>query len=111
MLRVAAQYLGDKRRLYGIKTERLRTSENQLALGNLLDDEKQLQKQLNEAIAQANSDADESTEPAPPPPPKAKPKGRRDLLSNDLPRFLVDLRDPKLEQTAKQIGWDERALP
>ena len=98
-----------KRRLYGIKTERLKTSENQLALGNLLDDEKQLQKQLNQAIAQANSDADESTEPASPPPPKAKPKGRRNLLSSDLPRFLVDLRDPKLEQTAKQIGWDESA--
>jgi hypothetical protein len=33
--------------------------------------------------------------------------GRRNLLSSDLPRFLVDLRDPKLEQTAKFIGWEE----
>jgi len=96
-----------KRRLFGNKTERLRTSENQLALGNLLDDEKQLQKQLDEAVAKAKSDGEAGTLPAPPPEPKAKPKGRRNLLSTDLPRFFVDLRDPKLEQTAKQIGWDE----
>jgi len=98
-----------KRRLYGTKTERLRTSENQLALGDLLNDEKQLQKQLDEALAKAKSETGESNDPAPapPPPPKAKPKGRRDLLSSDLPRILVDLRDPKLEQTGKLIGWDE----
>ncbi len=96
-----------KRRLYGTKSERLRTSENQLALGDLLDDEKQLQKQLDAAVAKAKSAGDESSEPAPPPAPKAKPKGRRDLLSSDLPRVLVDIRDPKLEQTAKHIGWDE----
>lgn len=96
-----------KRRLYGTKTERLQTSENQLALGNLLDDEKQLQKQLDEALAKAKSEAGESNDPAPPPAPKAKPKGRRDLLSSDLPRILVDIRDPKLEQTGKLIGWDE----
>jgi transposase len=98
-----------KRRLYGTKTERLRTSENQLALGDLLDDEKQLQKQLDEAIKKAQSASDESSEPAPPPAAKAKPKGRRDLLSSDLPRTVVDIRDPKLEQTAKHIGWDESA--
>ena len=96
-----------KRRLYGTKTERLRTSENQLALGNLLADEKQLQKQLDEAVAKAKSDAGESKDPSPPPAPKAKPKGRRDLLSSDLPRVLVDLRDPKLERIGKLIGWDE----
>ncbi|HWA74836.1 MAG TPA: IS66 family transposase [Polyangiaceae bacterium] len=96
-----------KRRLYGTKTERLQTSENQLALGNLLDDEKQLQKQLDEALAKAKAEAGQSNDPAPPPTPKAKPKGRRDLLSSDLPRILVDLRDPKLEQIGKLIGWDE----
>jgi len=98
-----------KRRLYGTKTERLRTSENQLALGDLLNDEKQLQKQLDAAVAKAKSAGDEQTEAAPPPTPKAKPKGRRDLLSSDLPRTVVDIRDPKLEQTAKHIGWDESA--
>lgn len=96
-----------KRRLYGTKTERLRTSENQLALGGLLDDEKQLQKQLDEAVAKAKSEGDSANDPASPPVPKAKPKGRRDLLSSDLPRILVDIRDPKLEQTGKHIGWDE----
>ena len=96
-----------KRRLFGNKTERLRTSENQLALGDLLDDEKQLQKQLDEAVAKAKPGGEAGALPAPPPELKAKPKGRRNLLSTDLPRFFVDLRDPKLEQTAKQIGWDE----
>jgi len=79
-----------KRRLYGTKTERLRTSENQLALGDLLSSEKQLQKQLDAAVGQASSAGAESSEPAPPPAPKAKPKGRRDLLSSDLPRTVVD---------------------
>jgi transposase IS166 family protein len=45
-----------KRRLYGTKTERLRTSENQLALGDLLNDNKQLQKQLDAAVAEAKSE-------------------------------------------------------
>ena len=96
-----------KRRLFGNKTERLRTSENQLALGNLLDDEKRLQKQLDVAIAKAKPESDANSPPPATAAPKAKPKGRRDLLSSDLPRFLVDIRDPKLEETAKHIGWDE----
>jgi len=96
-----------KRRLFGNKTERLRTSEHQLSLGDLLSDEKQLQKQLEAAIAKANSEGDASSEPTLPRAPKARPKGRRDLLSSDLPRVLVDIRDPKLEETAKHIGWDE----
>jgi transposase len=96
-----------KRRLYGTKTERLRTSENQLALGNLLDDEKQLQKQLDAAVAEAKAASDASSEHEQPAAAKAKPKGRRDLLSSDLPRFPLEFRDPKLEGTAKLIGWDE----
>ena len=55
-----------KRRLYGNKTERLRTSENQLALGDLLNDEKQLKKQLDEALAKANAEADQTAPPSPP---------------------------------------------
>jgi chromosome segregation ATPase len=42
-----------KRRLFGNKTEKTQTSELQLALGSLLDEEKQLQKQLNEAVSNA----------------------------------------------------------
>jgi len=97
-----------KRRLFGTKTERLRTSENQLALGDLLKDDRQLQEQLDAAVTKAKAATDEEpAEPAPPPAPKAKPKGRRDLLSTDLPRTVVDIRDPRLDQTARLIGWDE----
>jgi hypothetical protein len=52
-----------KRRLFGNKTERLRTSENQLALGTLLDDEKRLQKQLDAAVAATKAADDASTPP------------------------------------------------
>ena len=96
-----------KRRIYGNKTERLRTSEQQLTLGNLLDDEKQLQKELDAAVAKAHA-SDEAA--APPPPadePKAKPKGRRDLATSDLPRFLLEIRDEELEKSAKLIGFDD----
>jgi len=64
-----------KRRLYGNKTERLRTSENQLALGDLLNDEKQLKKQLDDAFAKAKAEADQAAPPPPPGAAKAKPKG------------------------------------
>lgn len=93
-----------KRRIYGNKTEKLRTSENQLALGDLLDDEKQLQAQLAEAVANAKPESE-----APPPPPaepKVKPKGRRDLALSDLPKVLLEIRHDELEKTAKHIGWD-----
>jgi Transposase C of IS166 homeodomain len=96
-----------KRRLYGKKTERLHTSENQLALGNLLNDEKQLQKQLDEGrssgkVGRRRKQRARSAASA-----QSELTGRRNLLSSDLLRVLVDIRDPKLEQTAKQIGWDE----
>ena len=45
-----------RRRLYGNKTEHSQTSELQLTLGDLLDAEKRLQKQLDEAIAQYAKD-------------------------------------------------------
>jgi transposase len=95
-----------KRRLYGNKTERLRTSENQLALGDLLNDEKQLKKQLDEALAKAKAEADQAAPPPPPAAAKAKPKGRRDLSTSDLPQVLLEILDEDLEKTAKRIGWD-----
>lgn len=94
-----------KRRIYGTKTEKLRTSENQLALGNLLDDEKQLQAQLAEAVAKAKPEM-EAAPPPPPAEPKAKPTGRRDLALSDLPKVLLEILDEDLEKTAKRIGWD-----
>lgn len=94
-----------KRRLFGNKTERLRTSENQLALGTLLDDEKQLQKQLAAAVA-ATKAANEPSAPPTHPAAKAKPKGRRDLSTSDLPKVLLEILDEDLEKSAKRVGWD-----
>lgn len=95
-----------KRRIYGNKTERVQTSELQLSLGDLLDAEKQLQKELDAAVAKARAG-----EPDFPPPatPKTgtKPKGRRDLSTSDLPRVLLQIDDEELEKTAKRIGYDE----
>jgi transposase len=97
-----------KRRIYGNKTERSQTSELQLALGGLFDAEKQLQKQLDEAVAQANEQAggDDSSEK---PKRKAKPSGtgRRDWLASNLSRSYFDILDPELEKTARRIGFEE----
>jgi transposase len=93
-----------RRRIYGNKTERGHTSELQLTLGNLLDAEKQLQKQLDEAVAKAKNAADE---PAAPTSEKTKPKGRRDLSTSDLPRFLLEILDEDLEKSGKRIGFED----
>ena len=100
-----------KRRLFGNKTERTRASELQLALGSLLDDEKQLQQQLDEAVsnaAAAGKDGDGASS-RPSETTKGKPKGRRDLLASGLPQVPLEILDPELEKTAKRIGF-ERSL-
>ncbi|HEY6880348.1 MAG TPA: IS66 family transposase [Polyangiales bacterium] len=97
-----------KRRIYGNKTERSQTNELQLSLGNLLDAEKKLQKQLDEAVSKAKADggaAAETTSAGEKP--KAKPTGRRDLLASNLPRFLLEIFDEELEKTAKRIGFED----
>lgn len=94
-----------KRRIYGNKTEKTRTSELQLTLGDLLDAEKQLQKELDAAVAKAQG-SDEAGGAPPADAPKSKPKGRRDLSTSDLPRFLLEIREEELEKTAKLIGFD-----
>lgn len=93
-----------KRRLFGNKTERTQTSELQLALGSLLDEEKQLQKQLDEAVANAAAagNEDDGTPARPGEKAKAKPKGRRDLLASGLPQVPLEILDPELEKTAKR---------
>jgi transposase len=97
-----------KRRIYGNKTERSQTSELQLSLGDLFEAEKQLQKQLDQAVAQANGQPADGT-----PPEKQKPKtkpsgtGRRDWLVSDLPRSCIEILDPELEKRAKRIGFEE----
>jgi transposase len=96
-----------KRRLYGNKTERLRTSEQQLTLGDLLTGEKQLQKELDAAVAQACGSEEALAEKPPAAESKTQPKGRRDLSASTLPRFLLVIRDEELEKTAKCIGFDD----
>lgn len=93
-----------KRRIYGNKTERLRTNEMQLALGDLLADERRLQKELDDAVEHTRQDVGGED---PPPSSKPKPKGRRNLNIGGLPRVPLELLDPVLEKTAKRIGFDE----
>ena len=97
-----------KRRIYGNKTERTQTSELQLSLGDLLDAEKKLQRELDEAVAKAQIDgAGDSGAGSPSEKPKATPTGRRDLSASRLPRFLLEICDEELEKTAKRIGFEE----
>lgn len=96
-----------KRRAYGNKTERARTNELQLALGDLLKDEKALQKQLDAAVTQAQDPGSDEAPPAEPEKAKAKPKGRRDLSASTLPRFLLEICDEEMEKRCKRIGFDE----
>ncbi len=95
-----------KRRIYGNKTERSHTSELQLTLGDLLESEKQLQKQLDEAIAKARASSNDAAEPPPNDKLQPKPKGRRDLSASNLPRVLLEILDEELEKSGKRIGFD-----
>ncbi len=96
-----------KRRIYGTKSERGRTSEQQLTLGSLLDAEKKLQRQLDRAVAKAESGRNDVAPPPAPEKEKARPKGRRDLSTSNLPRFVLEILDEDLEKTGKRIGFDE----
>lgn len=93
-----------KRRLYGNKTERSVTSELQLALGDLLATEAQLQKELDKRVKEA-------TEAAPPDPKgdgKPRPHGRRDLAASKLPRVVVEIVHEPLEaQGCRRIGFED----
>lgn len=93
-----------KRRLYGNKTERSATSEVQLALGDLLAGEAQLQKELDKKVKEA-------TEAAPPPPKgdgTARPHGRRNLAASKLPRVVVEIVDEVLEaQGWRRVGFED----
>ena len=90
-----------KRRLFGNKTERSHASEAQLALGDLLAAEAQLQRQLDAAIERAKDAIDPEPAPKPPGGPddgvKAMPRGRRDLRTSKLPRCSVEILDHDLE--------------
>jgi transposase len=100
-----------RRRLYGNKTERSATSELQLALGDLLAGEAQLQKDLEAAVGAAEA----ATEPTPDPtqPPRNtphKPRGRRNLLASKLPRYAVEILDAELEERGcRRIDFEDSA--
>lgn len=109
-----------KRRLYGNRTERSQTSELQLALGDLVAGEAQLQKELDDKVNQIRDAVEPKPEPelgpgpgpAPAPPPpggaRATPKGRRNLHLSKLPRVVVELLDSKLEDSGgRRIGFDD----
>lgn len=98
-----------KRRLFGTKSERSRTSEMQLTLGELFDAQKALQKKLDEAVQKAADEAG-SGEPRAPGRRKAHGGGRPQLELSKLPRVVVEIPDPDLEATAKRIGYDDSYL-
>src|SRR5579883_1095664 len=93
-----------KRRLYGNKTERSRTSELQLALGDLLAGEAQLQQDLDKKV-------EEAANAAPPEPEgkgKPRPHGRRNLLVSKLPRVVVEIIHEELEaRGCRRVGFEE----
>ena len=99
-----------KRKLFGTKSERGGTSELQLTLGALLDQQVVLQKQLEALVAQQNDGSPAQPATATDPDsvkPKVSPKGRRDLSASTLPRVVVDITDAKLAQLGKLIGYEE----
>jgi transposase len=99
-----------KRRLFGNKTERSHTSEAQLALGDLLAAEAQLQKELDAALEGVKDAIDPDPKPSggPRDGAKAKPKGRRDLSASKLPRCPVEILDPALEaQGCRRIRFED----
>jgi hypothetical protein len=88
-----------KRRIYGNKTERGNTEELQLTLGNLLDGDKQLQKQLDESVDKTRKVVDEDAEPAPKgprPPPEGPARSFREYSASRAAR------DPRSGLGAKQ---------
>jgi transposase len=99
-----------KRRLYGNRTERGNTSELQLALGDLLAGETQLQEALDDAVGKVKDAVEPEPEPEPKPStgPRVTPKGRRDLSLSKLPRVLVEILDDEREASGcRRIGFED----
>ena len=93
-----------KRRLYGNKTERSGTSEVQLALGDLLANEAQLQKELEKKV----KDATDAAPPEPEGKGKPRPHGRRDLTTSKLPRVVIEILHEDLEaRGCRRLGFED----
>lgn len=96
------------RRLYGNRTERGDTVEAQLSFNDLLEAEKALQKELDEArklaaafekkFPEKGGAGDDSK--------KSKPSGRRNLAQSSLPRIEVEIEDPRFEGKCPRSGFD-----
>lgn len=104
-----------KRRLFGPRTERSGTSELQLTLGDLLKQQEELQKKLDEAVrksreaaaASAPTGGDDNAATPKDKTARPTPKGRRNLAESSLPRVRVDLRDGDIEaRGGRLIGWE-----
>jgi transposase len=97
-----------KRRLFGPRSERTGTSELQLPLDGILDDDAPLQKQLDELVESTDGGGpDAPGAPANEGKQRPKPKGRRNLALSKLPQIIAEIKDAGLEETAKRIGFDE----
>ncbi len=95
-----------KRRLYGNRTERSHTSELQLALGDLLAGEAELQKALDDAVGKVQGAVE--PEPKPAAGPRPAPKGRRDLSLSKLPRVVIEILHEELEESGcRRIGFED----
>src|SRR5690606_6977581 len=93
------------RRLYGNKTERLKTAETQLAFADLFNDKQALQRELNALIDEAAKAASDSGG-EPPEKKKRNGGGRRDLSESSLPRRYVEIPDPRYEGKYRRAGFD-----
>lgn len=97
-----------QRRLYGNKTERSHTAEAQLALGELLAGEADLQRQLDDAVGKAKDAVEPEPKPATGERSSTKPKGRRDLSTSKLPRVVVEILDEERETGGcRRIGFED----
>ena len=109
-----------KRKLFGPRSERSGTNELQLALGDLLKEQQELQKQLDALVEKGAGDSsapppasppagEPGGQPGPPPAAPTRPpsKGRRDLSVSSLPVVEVFLTDPELAKQGKLIGYED----
>jgi transposase len=97
-----------QRRLYGNKTERSHTAEAQLALGDLLAGEAELQRQLNDALGKVEDALEPERKPAAGGQNGTKPTGRRNLSTSKLPRVLLELLDEEREAGGcRRIGFED----
>ena len=94
-----------QRKLYGARTERQYTGEQQSLFADIAATEASLQDALRAAQDQAaSSHTPEGKRSAPS---SSIPKGRRDLSQSSLPRVTVEVSDARLEaQGLKRAGVD-----